>query len=162
MYVMPRSKARFNASSALSGSLYDRNRLPPPMARIETRAPVRPRTRLGSSPFLPASAASASFAASVPRAEAPRNVRRDMRIDSSPHASLSQRPLRRNERLGETAQTLAHNGRARKQVPQLRRAEQTNIAQIMFDVVLPAIPARPFNQRPDGELSRDAPLPRGR
>src|SRR5437660_569364 len=48
MYVMPRSKARLSASSALSSSLYMRKRLPPPMARMDTRAPVLPSTRVGS------------------------------------------------------------------------------------------------------------------
>src|SRR5579863_8310227 len=86
MYVMPRSKARLRASSALSSSLYMRNRLPPPMARIETRAPVRPRVRLGSAPVLPISAPSPARAATVPKAVVPRKLRREMRM-SAPSGS---------------------------------------------------------------------------
>src|SRR4051794_41861025 len=44
---MPRSIARFRIALALSSSLYMRNRLPQPKARIETFASVRPKVRLG-------------------------------------------------------------------------------------------------------------------
>src|SRR5690242_11202879 len=50
MYVIPASKAFLAASSASSSSLYIRKRLPPPIARIETRAPVFPSVRSGIAP----------------------------------------------------------------------------------------------------------------
>ena len=74
--MMPRSKARLSASRALSSSLYMRKRLPPPMARIETRAPVRPRTRVGIAPV-------AARAAAPVRAAVPRKSRRDIFIWSA-------------------------------------------------------------------------------
>src|SRR4030095_12669392 len=58
---MPRSIARFSASSALSSSWYMRKRLPHPNARIETLAPVRPRVRDGSGSTILGVAAAASF-----------------------------------------------------------------------------------------------------
>src|SRR3954451_20922520 len=75
---MPASSARVRASSAASSSLYIRKRLPVPKARMETRAPVLPRTRVGSA-VLPGSAASVP-AAMPAAAVVSRNLRRVMDI----------------------------------------------------------------------------------
>src|SRR5436190_16576261 len=81
MYVMPRSSARLTASSALSSSLYMRKRLPPPKARIDTRAPVLPSTRVGSLCVLSVLAALETPAAMPPSAVLSRNRRREMLIN---------------------------------------------------------------------------------
>src|SRR5438876_5669333 len=80
MYVMPMSRARLTASIALSSSLYMRKRLPPPNARMDTRAPVLPSTRVGNLCSLPISAAFVTPAAKPPSAVLSRNRRREMLI----------------------------------------------------------------------------------
>src|SRR5579884_3493245 len=71
---MPRSRAWFSAASASSSSLYMRKRLPLPKARMETRAPVLPRMRVGIPFELVVFGAAVAAAAT---AAAPRNSLRD-------------------------------------------------------------------------------------
>src|SRR3989442_10119300 len=158
---MPRSKARLRASSALSSSLYMRKRLPPPMARMETCAPVRPRARLGKEPVLPISVPAARLAAKGARAVVPRKLRREIRMCRSFRVRLSQSVSDRNQGLGESTQSLADQGCPWEQSAEIGGVEQVDVAQIVLDVKLPAIGGRALDQRPHAEFSRDAALPSG-
>src|SRR6185437_5363899 len=90
---MPRSIARFRIALALSSSLYMRNRLPQPKARIETFAPVRPKVRLGIASAVGVATAPSVRSNSVVPAAAPtpilsRNWRREISLAMDPPADF--------------------------------------------------------------------------
>src|SRR5215470_12046841 len=86
--------ARLRTATALSSSLYIRNRLPQPKARIETFAPVLPNVREGSV-ALAVSARACSFASSklalaaAPTPRFSRNSLREMSLLIAPPSSSS-------------------------------------------------------------------------
>src|ERR1041384_2034864 len=76
MYVIPRSSALFRTSIPCCSS-YCTKRLPPPKARMDTWAPVRPSVRIGMPD------AEIKGVATAPSAAVPRKSRLDIPIGSS-------------------------------------------------------------------------------
>src|SRR5579863_8656563 len=93
------------------------------------------------------------------------DYRRELSVEFVPASNeiaakvLTLTPPHRNQRLSPPSQPLPHNPGARKQAPQIAGVQQPDIAQIVLDVILPAVRAGPLDQRPHRESSRHATLP---
>src|SRR6266700_8237882 len=98
---MPESSARLIASTPAPSVRYMSKRLPHPKARIETRAPVLPSTRVGMD-FAAAPSEPSAAVASPARADFSRNSRLENRFDILTSAqlwihTLVERPAARSE-----------------------------------------------------------------
>ena len=76
---MPESSARLIAATAASSVWYMSSRLPQPKARIETRAPVFPSTRVGMG-FAAAASEPSAAVANPAKVDFPKNSRLEYRF----------------------------------------------------------------------------------